>query len=232
MCYCYRLELNLFCFQFANTIPPPLSTHSRPRNAMRSSDPSLRNLQAALWRHARGRLFSLPLHVRAYVRVEWQRAAAPRRYTDLLRLVQHAAARLGAAPSDFSDLTASTRLGLCAGLDFIALKGGRRANAEWLPSPALSEWLSIDYEQRQLQLAQALSELADDLPIQTLKVTPVLSTSIGDAALTVEIHRLRPDGNQPCDIVWNADLSRRVVFVRHTHDPIRLRDLLPEIPEQ
>ncbi len=199
---------------------------------MRSSDPSLRNLQAALWRHARGRLFSLPLHVRAYVRVEWQRAAAPRRYTDLLRLVQHAAARLGAAPSDFSDLTASTRLRLCAGLDFIALKGGRRANAEWLPSPALSEWLSIDYEQRQLQLAQALSELADDLPIQTLKVTPVLSTSIGDAALTVEIHRLRPDGNQPCDIVWNADLSRRVVFVRHTHDPIRLRDLLPEIPEQ
>ena len=222
----------MFCFQFANTIPPPLSTHSRPRNAMRSSDPSLRNLQAALWRHARGRLFSLPLHVRAYVRVEWQRAAAPRRYTDLLRLVQHAAARLGAAPSDFSDLTASTRLRLCAGLDFIALKGGRRANAEWLPSPALSEWLSIDYEQRQLQLAQALSELADDLPIQTLKVTPVLSTSIGDAALTVEIHRLRPDGNQPCDIVWNADLSRRVVFVRHTHDPIRLRDLLPEIPEQ
>lgn len=219
-------------FHFANTIPPPLTTRLRPLNSVRSSDPSLRHFQAALWRHARGRLFSLPHHVRAYVRVEWQRTAAPRRHTDLLNLVQHAAARLGAAPSDFSDLTAPARLRLCAELDFIAMKGGRRANAEWLPSPALSEWLAIDDERRQLQLAAALSDLADDLRIQDLKATPVLSTAIGDAVLTVEIHRRRPDRNQPCDILWNADLSRRVVFVRHSHDPIRLGDLLPEDPEQ
>lgn len=228
----------MVCFHFANTIPPPLSAQSPPRSAMRRSDPSLRNLQAALWRHARGRLFSLPLHVRAYVRVEWQRATAPRRHADLLRLVQHAAARLGAAPSDFSDLTASTRLRLCAELDFIALKGGRRANAEWLPSPALCEWLAggsngpIDGGRRRLQLAQALSDLADDLHLKDLKTTPVLSTSIGDAALTVEIHRLRPDRHQPSDIVWNADLARRVVFVRLTQDPIRLDDLLPQDLDQ
>ncbi len=205
---------------------------------------ALRSLRSGLWRDVRRRLYALPFHIRAYVKLQWSRSPGRRDPLELDQLLRHAAAQLGAAASDYDHLDGPTRAQLTAELNLLALRGLASANASFFHSPAVAQWLNPDdvgaatplprsgpqaVFLRAHSLTRSLSHYAAKPPASTASTEHAagLVTASG-ADFQFSIHYLRPIGNSPSPTPWNADLCRRIVFIREPGDHTPLEDFLPD----
>lgn len=189
-------------------------------------------MQAGVWRHLRARLFALPPLIRAYVRVEWSRTARPRDPLAYSDLIQRAASKLGAAPDDFPNLDQYRRSSLTRSLDRKALRGDLSANPELVASPAVAAWLGASaaasgaISLRQHALSSALAENASAM-IEVWAHGRAAELDVAGLRLAAELHHLRPDRHEPSSTPWNADLCRRVIFVKPAGAELQLADMFP-----
>lgn len=185
---------------------------------------------AARWRRVRARYHALPEHIRRVVRLTWERYSGPKDTNGLSALIWRVSAEHGASPSDFAHLAPEERLAMTADLNdkarqddpwtrctrafspeaLLWLSPGWEASAEY-PSPVLHLHTS---HSRYMQLWHAIADYADfghnaDPSGERSRGVVV----VGGVTFRFQILYRRPKSNAECPTPWNADLSRRVLFV-------------------
>lgn len=215
-------------------IPPTTGASSQAAHGQR--DP--RRAQACLWRTARRRLFDLPEHIRAYVRLAWSRVDGRRDPASLLELIRHAAAQLGAAPTDFPHLDAARRRHLCHQIDRAALHNDPLANGLMAVSPGVRRWLDAP-EHRRFAPLLSLRQRALESGLRQIafRIGPGShgqrwEIEAAGLPLDVAIHRVRPRLPIASETPWNADLCQRVIFIKRVDEALTWLDTLPMEPTQ
>ena len=168
---------------------------------------------AARWHSVRARYNALPEHIRRVIRLTLERSGAARDTESLSAIIQRVAAEHGAAPSDFAHLSPSERLALTADLNDQARQGSPWTRCSLAFSPLASNWREAS-PQRCKQLAQAIAGY-DSFESATDPAGDRSSgiVSVGGVSFRFQILYRRPTSSLECPTPWNADLSRRVLFV-------------------
>lgn len=186
----------------------------------RSEPDPLRWAQCQALRHERTRLFALPPHIRAYVRLAWARAPRPRRPDDLGKLILHACAALGANGSDFPALTVAARARLTAHLNDKARAGDLEGNCTWQYSAGVRRWLrsgaTLDLSEYHLpadRLAELWRGVAECVCVPDLDDRRSGLFAISGERFQFKIHYVRRGSNAESDVPWNADLTVRILLV-------------------
>lgn len=190
-----------------------------------------RAFKADSWRRARARYYALPAHVRAAVREYWRRYGGPKDAVNLSSVLWHVSAQVAVSGEDFPQLSAQDRREMTADLNDRARRNDPWTRCTRAFSAGALRWLSpgwVASEQypepvmhlttshtRYMQLWHALAEFSDfghnADPSGERRAGLV---EVDGQLFAFEILYRRPKSPEPCPTPWNADLSRRVLFVR------------------
>ena len=186
---------------------------------------------AGRWRLVRARYFALPAHIRRAIDLSWRRYGGPKDAVNLSSMLWRVAAEHGASPSDFPHLSAEDRRRMTAELNDRARLDDRTTRCSRSFSPQTLAWLSPGWEPSELYPAPQLHLTTSQTRFMELwnaiatydafghNSDPARDRStgvfeIGGAAFRFQIHYLRPKSSEPSPTPWNADLARRVIFVK------------------
>lgn len=169
---------------------------------------------AARFHRVRARYNALPEHIRRVIRLTLERDCGPRTTEGMSALIRQVAAEHGAAPSDFGDLSEEHRTAMTAELNDQA-----RQDAPWTRctrafSPQAVDWLAASSSSRAMQVWRAIaghSDFRSDTDPAGDRSSGVVT--VEGVSLRFQVLYRRPKSNLECPTPWNADLSRRVLFV-------------------
>lgn len=183
------------------------------------------------WRAARARYFALPPHIRRAINVAWGRYGGPKDAVNLSSMLWRVAAEHGASPSDFPHLGAAERLGMTAELNDAARRDDPMTRTTRAFSPEVMLWLSPGWEPtedlprprlhlttssaRYMELWHAIAgyeRFGHNSDPQGDRSSGVVT--IRGVTFRFQIIYLRPKSSAPSPTPWNADLSRRVIFIK------------------
>lgn len=174
------------------------------------------------------RIAALPSRIQAYVKLAWERAAAPRDQPRLEELVAEACAAIGACPSDFPALSAAERRALTASLNDLARSGASEARSSIVFSPAVRQWIVNtapssalpDARHRADSVRRALAVCSSFLNVEERRSGDFYALG---TAFRFHIHYCRPCGSHDSPVPWNADLTRRQVVVSREGERLNLQ---------
>ena len=219
-------------------IPPTRLSpnHDHAEQARLCPPHNRRRTEACLWLEARKRLYALPQHIRAYVRLAWSRLDGRRHPALLLELLGHAAGQLGAAPSDFPHLDPARRRRMVHELDLAALHRDPGANGSIVFSPGIEHWVcAMEHTRfapllnlRQRALETGLRHIAFQIGAQSGRWRLEAAGLLVD----IELHRLRPGRTAESATPWNADLCQRLIFISRSDEALTWRDTVASEPDQ
>ena len=186
---------------------------------------------AARWRTVRARYFALPPHIRRAIDLSWSRYGGPKDAVNLSSHLWRVAGEHGAAPSDFPHLSSDQRREMTAALNDRARRDDPMTRTTRAFSPQVLVWLSPGWEPTELYPAPQLHLTTSSRRYMELweaiaaydafghNSDPARDRSgglvtIGDTTFRFQILYLRPKSSEPCPTPWNADLGRRVIFVK------------------
>lgn len=186
---------------------------------------------AAKWRAVRARYYALPPHIRRAVDLSWSRYGGPKDAVNLSGHLWRVAGEHGAAPSDFPHLSPDERLAMTAQLNDRARRDDPMTRCTRAFSGQVLKWLSPgweaceEYPEPRLHLTTSSARYMElwhaiaDYRSFGHNSDPARDRSAGQVSLwgatfRFQIHYLRPKSSEACPTPWNADLTRRVIFVK------------------
>lgn len=182
----------------------------------------MRQAKAAAWRDVRARYYALPPHVRAVLRIEWERFGGPKTSVYLGSLIRRVAGELGACPEDFPELDAAARLALTASINDRARQDDPSARCTRAYSPEVGAWLcpasgsgAVGKDLgRFMSLWRAIAAFEAFGPgVDPTGERRAGVVEVDGKRFRFDILPLRPGKELVSPTPWNADLSRRVIWV-------------------
>lgn len=213
----------------------PSSTRSAFRVTARASrwSPDERDARLQLarrWRATRARYFALPVHIRRALKIEWQRSGGRKDPADLSAAIWRHAAVHGAAPEDFPHLSASIRRHLTADLNDRARRDDPWTRCTRAFSPGALKWLCPAWVAQEDSAPQLAQDHCPDLYRELWRAIAEYDSfgpasdpfgerrsgtvTVQGQAFRFELLYRRPGCGQVGPTPWNADLTRRVLWVR------------------